>query len=176
MNLLGLYPLKELVELVSFYPLTSLHYIRTFSAGAVYGSCFHSFVFQLDFIQTAFKAALMKYHIGKNVENMFLGCGLFLFHSPPPQVICKPWLSLGFCPYITPFLYIDMLTSYFNVLVERAILVAPEVWSSSLSEVVQKSSFQLSGRWLLLLEEAPSAGGLTWDLQLFDLLLCSWNS
>lgn len=32
------------------------------------------------------KAALMKFHIGKNVENMFLGYGLFLFHSLPTKL------------------------------------------------------------------------------------------
>lgn len=68
-NLLGLSPLKESVELISFYSLI-LHNIHAFSAGAVYGSCLHSFVSQLDFIQTVFKAALMKSHTEKNVEDI----------------------------------------------------------------------------------------------------------
>jgi len=112
----------------------------------------------------------------KNVENMFLDCGLFLFCSPHPYIICRSWLSLGLCPSITAFLYIEVLTSYFNMLVERAVLVTLQVCSSSASKVVQKSSSQLSGRWLLHLEGASSAGGLTWDLELFNLLLRIWNS
>lgn len=136
--------------------------------------CFNSFVLQLDFLATIFKASLEKSHTGKILKNIFLGCVLFLFHSPPTQVV-----NLGYlwaCPYITTLLYFEMLTSYFNTLVEEAIPVALQVCSSSVSKAVHKPSSQLSGRWLPLLEAAPGAGGLTWDLEVFDPLLCSWNS
>lgn len=101
----------------------------------------------------------MKSHLGKIVKNIFLGCVLFLVHSPPTQVV-----NLGYLwayPDITTLLYFEMLTSYFNILVEEAIPVALQVCSGSASKAVQKPSSQLSGRWLLLLEAAPGAGGLT---------------
>lgn len=136
--------------------------------------CFNSFVLQLDFIETIPKAALEKSHTGKIVKNVFLGCVLFLFHSPPTQAVNLGYLWVY--PLITTLLYFEMLTSYFNTLVEEAIPVAPQVCSSSASKAVQKPSSQLSGRWLPLLEAAPGAAGLTWDPEIFDLLLCSWNS
>lgn len=97
-----------------------------------------------------------------------------MFHSPPTQVVNLGYLWV--CPYITTLLYFEMLTSYFNTLVEEAIPVALQVCSSSASQAVHKPSSQLSGKWLPLLEAAPGAGGLTWDLEIFDPLLCSWNS
>lgn len=108
------------------------------------------------------------------MKNIFLDCVLFLFHSPPTQVV-----NLGYLwayPYITTLLYFEMLTSYFNTLVEEAIPVALQVCSSSASRAAHKPSSQLSGRWLPLSEAAPGAGGLTGDLEISDLLLCSWNS